>query len=82
VDVKTPFPSNVCAKTTLSRATAAGSKTDPAPLKTKVPLTEALEHPLSAALAVGAMAIASVAIAAIVKVFATVLCFMTNLLSG
>jgi len=43
---------------------------------------EAVEQPLSAAFAVGAMATASMAIAAMVKVFAMLLRFMRNLLSG
>ena len=41
---------------------------------------DALEHPLSAAFAVGPMATATAMTAAMLKVFAMVLCFMTNLL--
>jgi hypothetical protein len=53
---------------------------DPVDVYAKVPIREALEHPLSWAVAVGATLKARAVTAAIVKVFAMVLPFMTSLL--
>jgi hypothetical protein len=58
----------------------AAAVSNPLAVCTHVPFSVASEHPLSSALAAGAVAIASAATAAIAKVFAMVLRFMMNLL--
>jgi hypothetical protein len=55
---------------------------DPVDVYAKVPRKVALEQPLSSAFAMGATLETSAVTAAIVKLFATVLRFMRNLLSA
>src|SRR5712692_9358729 len=79
VYVAVPFPSKFCVPTSThgpNAAGGAGGVMNPVDVNAKVPLRLALEHPLSLALAVGAMPRASAVTAAIVKVFAMVLRFM------
>ena len=77
VVVVAPFPLKVCVPTSANGpARAVGVTTNPVPVYAKVPWRLALEHPLSAALIVGAVPRASALTAAIVTVFAMVLRFM------
>jgi hypothetical protein len=74
VAVVAPFPSKVCVPTSaVGPAMAAGAITVSVSVYAKVPAMVAVEHPLSAAFAVGAV---PRAIAAIAKAFAMVLCFI------
>src|SRR5690349_2440309 len=80
VAVVAPFPSKVWVPTsTNGPANSGGAAMDPVDVYAKVPCRLAVEHPLSSALAAGAMHRVSAATAAIVKVFAIVLLFIKRI---
>src|SRR5262249_59371253 len=77
VAVVPPLPSKVCAPISENGpAYAGGAVMNPVDVYAKVPRKVSLEHPLSSAFAVGAMARANAVIAAAVKVLAMMLRFM------